>query len=813
MTTLRDRWTTGKLVGDKQHVLVVRIRTGHMARGYGESMRIDTGHPIIPPQIFKGVNHAPWTATWTPTSPWRTLPNIQSAKHGRSFAQKGSSTLTVLMDNVHFTEQTGAGGLYHLIERGYFSPMRGNDLVGRGLLWGDTGWTDFLTGGCQIEVWEGYGTGADVVPLAVPDPVTHSCAPSDAIKRTWTGLIEDVDMESHPDHITITARDFGILFTDQRLQGDNKARECVAPITFADRKKVLGEDEIPPLPFNTAYRDLLPQVQSWGPQPTDLPVFFAYDATDDGGILVIESGPSSYGQPHLSDSHDSADDFWWVEMTITGYMDEFMCNPKFEGMEAWVCVYMGNDTGTVDGEAAPTGWVDLGLGSAPDGTPFVRHWGQMPVGQGKQIWQFGRLLYLPGVSDVTYTPHHFNNKSRVRVYFSKLAQLGEQDIYHTTWGTGGSNFTTTPTMIRPAGKFYAWADIGMLPYGTDPSKPTIGTYTTLWAGPDTNPLTSGLVNADYWILVRDAAEIVEMLTIWAGFKEWIIEPFGWTIQMPMQYGEDKFFVDVIDDVLAQGNFVFFMGPPTNDDRSIGVPHLEYQRTLFAPPPGLLEVRDENLLEAAEVRWSLGDLPEVIRYRGNPVDDGRTYEQDLVPAYAATYYPPWSARIDDSVPFGAGEPGTVHRTAGVVRHFIQSVGAGVVIGLNSNEECLFACILAAIQYALAMCTGRVQIPGLPEFLLNNQVSVIDQGVGVNSRLWLASIESTHTLGPNGKWEMVLSGSYIDIEDYDVLRYDYGLAYSLMQPLLRPSGEATPATGPPEYADRSMAITWAWNPFTV
>jgi hypothetical protein len=56
--------------------------------------------------------------------------------------------------------------------------------------------------------------------------------------KTFTGLIDSVDMTSHPDHMTITALCFGShTLGQQRLFNNVKAPKLVAPITFADRLK------------------------------------------------------------------------------------------------------------------------------------------------------------------------------------------------------------------------------------------------------------------------------------------------------------------------------------------------------------------------------------------------------------------------------------------------------------------------------------------------------------------------------------------------------------------------------------------------
>jgi hypothetical protein len=765
MTTLTDRWETRELVGANQHALVVRVRLGYFARGYLAADRIDTGEPIVPPLIYQGVNHDCWKAVWTPTTDWMTVPEVQQAQWTRSFVQNGSSTMTFTMDNVAFEDTEGDGGLYHVIKRGHFSPMQGVTVLSRPAVWTDPSpWANVLNGGCQVELWEGYGTGAEVVPLATPvsqviDGVTMmSCSPGDAIARTWTGLIEDAHLESHPDQIAVTARDFGVAITDQRLVGDNHAHEIVSPVIFGDRKASLGEEKVPL--YSTYYDG------------------GSTEAVGEGTIYQVSDVPVSNNHYDLvSGAHDHATDHWWAQFKLNGYTEELLLAPVPSGyvkdasglyeavssFEAWISVYVGGpadwpfswaETDLNDGTQQKQGpmmdgavpltagaWVDLGLGSTPDGIPYVRHFPTLPGPPG--VYELGHGLDLP-----------FG--SRLRVTITNL------------------NLNPNPGQPLDAGFYAGLYTFAALVYGhggaDDAAAPV---YDPNGSGVEGNPFGGTGVNPYHWVLVEDASDVVVMLLIWAGFPEWDVEPFGWSLYQPLQFGEDKFFQDVMSQILDQGNFTFVMGAPTADDRSIGVPHFNYQRALNAPPPDMVEVTHEDLLETAQVEWNLASLPDEIRYRGNPTPDGATFDEDLVACFQAVYYPPWSSQRAAQI---VGDLTTPQRTAGIRRNFLQSVGVGVAIGLNSNEECAFACVLAAIQYALAMCTGQFQIPGRPDIDLNDQVSLIDMGTALNSRMWVASVQSTHKMGPQGSWEMVIGGSYVDMSDFDAIRADYGLYYT-------------------------------------
>lgn len=723
---ITERWRSQQLVQEAQHVLVVRVRPGFMDRGYLDANRLDTQGvvPIFPPLIWKGINHSCWKGQWTPTGDWVILPQIQSADFTTSFQSVGSGTggsssgqtssvLTAVMDNIQFEPVIGVSGLYHTIKRGYFSPLRGTKVNSRPSLWPRSEWTDALNGGYQIELWEGYGDAADstCIPLLHPEELvvdgvtTMTCAPTDAaIKRTWTGIIETCNITSSPDIITMTARDFGLMFTDQRCMGWNKAREIRAPVHFNDRKQAQGQIEIQ-------------------------------------GPLNVDSGLAIPGHGWQSGPYDDPTNVAWIEMTLpAGYYEDFFWAPEFDDQQMYVSLKMGPGGGFKrTGTHFDEGWVDLGLGSVPGGgPPWIRHW--------HDVIKYARRWALD--NDET-SGYNVPDGTVLRLSFTDLTiPEGFPDGH---WFAGGNGFN--------AYKF-----------GTDPS------------------VDPGLlVNATHWILVEDASDVVRMVLIWCGFQEWNVESFGWTLAHEKIYNENSFFMDIINDSLAEGNFMFWMGPPTNDDRSIGVPNFQHQTATDPTPAGILTVRDSDLLEDAEPVWDNSDLPYVMRYRGKISKTGQTLDQDLVKRYEATYYPPWTG--DAYSPVSKKRHSVrPNRVAGIRRHFTQTLGATSTVGLESDEECLFACLLAAIQYAVQMYTCTIQISGYPGLDLQKHIQVIDQGSGVNGRLWIASLESHHKMGPQGSWHMTVGGSLIDSTDMFLIRRDYAAAWGKQQSKKLQEGES-------------------------
>jgi hypothetical protein len=168
-------------------------------------------------------------------------------------------------------------------------------------------------------------------------------------------------------------------------------------------------------------------------------------------------------------------------------------------------------------------------------------------------------------------------------------------------------------------------------------------------------------------------------------------------------------------------------------------------------------------------------------------------------WQATYYPPWSGQWRRLDPPGGGITYTttdhVQRDGSVLRQFTQSMGATMQTQLQSNAECLLACVLAALSYALSMTTAQFQVPGIAPLNLNAQMAVIDEATAVNSRVWLASIESEHVTGGGsqpGHWRMTIGGALLDTDDVDTIRRDYNYAWKIAQANKAALAQGTPKT---------------------
>lgn len=717
---LRSRWRSRNLGGQARHQCVVRVRRGFMDRAYQQLVMLDGSKPQMP-TIWKGINNGPWQGQWTLEGPWITLPEIVSNKWTRSFASdSGGSTATVVMDNINFAEHTGVAGMYHTIERGYFSPQKGIRVNSRPKMWAANSWADVLNGGYQLEIWEGYGPDGDpsVIPLDEPGEDGTCVPPNAAISRTWVGLIDECDIDTHPDQMTITCRDFGIFLTDQRLIYRNKAPEIRSPVIFADRRRTLGETDVG---FGAKASGTHPGFTPTGALPGD---------GDNNGWV--------------SDVRDSASDLVWLEIKIpAGAYDEFFLGTEGSGQEMWVAVNP-TDGSHWNGGGVPGGgaWIDGGLGNVPGtGVPFVNH--------------FKTVSNQPGRKNLGGTLS-CGNTTRIRLYFSNL-----NTHYFDSNGDRVKVHGYAATVFR----FYAER------YGTDPQHP------------ENQPGVKG-VKASQWVLVDDAADVVRMMFMWAGFKEWDVDDFGWSLASPMNWGQDKFFMDAINDIMNQGNFLFYMEAPGDDDMSLGKPCFKKQRAVTLNPPITATVRDTDMLESLKIKWDLSNLPYSFRVRGNINKKGITFGQDLARRFSGTYFPPWSGIDYRKIsPTKRG----IHmdhseRLAGLKRNYIETQGQVIALSLNSDADCLFAAVLTAIQYALQEATGELQISGLPGIELNTGVTVVDEGTGTNSRVWVASVESDHNLGESGSWHMTIGGSLLDTEDLNFISEDWAYVvykYSMVQ----------------------------------
>lgn len=368
-----ERWRSGEHVGDAAPTGRVWVRTGHYIRDYLPwSPRIDATIP-------RESSSRPWRMDWVPDSDWVELPTKQSITLEQDFSQQGVTVATIVAPNVVLTEQTGSlGAIYHLIERGYLAPLRGYRAPQRP----KTGvpeneWFQKLNRNAQVYVEQGYG---------------------DEMTGTFVGLIDDIDLDSNPAQVTITARDHAQVLTDQQLFGRNKSPQLTQPVTFADK-----------------YANENVEYVGHGAKAS------SSDAGHDPRWVLDKNSHSSW----RSIERASEDDLEWVEIRLPkGRYSSFYIVPTCGGTEVFIGMFIrkrdAHHSARVDDVPVDEGWYD------PNGTdtPGATNGG----------WPYFRHL-----ANVSRDGHHVNLKHEfivgddtvLRVGFRKLCKVPRDSRYFT----------------------------------------------------------------------------------------------------------------------------------------------------------------------------------------------------------------------------------------------------------------------------------------------------------------------------------------------------------------------------------------------
>lgn len=487
-------------------------------------------------------NAAPWQGTWTATGAWITVPNVRLVTREKDIDGKGVETATVVIENVVFKQMAGVAGIFHMIHRGYLAPWTGLQAAGRAFSGAYSNeWYDVLNGGYRIRIYEGYG---------------------DQLVPVFTGLIDDTDVHSAPDVITLTTRSFGLLLTDQRCFGWNKAAEIPSPIVFCDRNQA----------------EVIKKESAKASASTS--------RTGHPPSAVTKADNTSW----ISGGAVSANFTQWVQIHVPkGRYSQFFLRPHYAGMEAYLSIYARNDgLGAggkiyVDGEEAPEGWVNMGLGNVPGangGHPFVKHY--------PAIGDLGMARKMPITIDC-------GNDTVIRISFRNLAYRPE------------------------LGDYRAGAE-RLIGYKQD---------------------KDAVHRNKHWIVVDDAADVVRWVLMWAGFKEWYIEDFGVRLKEPMVFHQGDFLIDIINHMLEQADLVFYVAGPTGHADSIGVPVFKRKGAFSGPTAVREEVKHSDLLTQLETKFSKEPLSYIIRVRGKPDKKGSALGEDSIKRIMAVYRPPWS----------------------------------------------------------------------------------------------------------------------------------------------------------------------------
>lgn len=711
--TFHERWASGEHVGEAGPVTFGFIRTGEFRRGYDPwPAPWDIHIPGSSPQN-------PYQATWHPLTDYVDLPNVRSVNFTQDFEQKGITVATVVIDNIMLVEKTGVGGsIYHLIERGWLSPFRGYRAPNRP----DAGvqqneWFEKLNRNAQIFLVQGYG---------------------DASVSTFTGLIDEIDLDSSPDTITMTVRDFGQTLTDQRLFGTVKDPHITDPVTFADKKNM----------------DKTEKVGGGAKASSEFPGHPArfVTTTDKKAAWWSENRGSKYPTE-------------WIQIRVPkGRYESLYLELDYPGMEVFVGVFgRGNDGNySVDGVQYDNGWYRGPNGDFPEvpgehgGWPYFKHYPELP--KGPKTIPIGTFMS--------------GDDSVFRIGFRNLY---DRTDYEDAAGRPRPN--VVPKFRAAVSRFAAVKRVQV-------PEAKKGNY----------------------ILINDVSDIVRVILRWAGFKEMEIENTGVKLGSgvagdeatgknkkgdsksakpspgtgKVTFNRSNFLIDIISQICEKTGFIFYIKEPTSPfNNSIGVPVFRSNRVL-ANNPDIRELRDDQILTGVQAKVTEEPLSYIIRVRGRTASEkegGQKLggsEEGKTLRLMASYRPPWTRE---------------GRLAGIIKH--RTVNR---FDLKTEDECKFACFLVALYESLESITAVVEVPGTPEFELDDQVSIIDEATGLNTRMWIARRTSEFTYSKSGNvWKTTLSGALIDTPDIQDIAADVWTFFAELATRKAPEEKAPKVSG--------------------
>lgn len=293
----------------------------------------------------------------------------------------------------------------------------------------------------------------------------------------------------------------------------------------------------------------------------------------------------------------------------------------------------------------------------------------------------------------------------------------------------------------------------------------------------------------HWIIVRDPADVVRWVLMWAGFKEWDVENVGAPLKEPITFHQSDYFIDIINRIKSQGNFVFYVEPSASaDELAIGKPIFRYSTSTIQQSV-VEEVTDQDLLTDVKTQFTKENLPFTITTRGRSTTSrkvGSTWGEDTTLHVQALYFPPWSGSHYDVIT-GAGNlnipdiPANyvmAGRNAGLWRHVVRSDKL-----LETAQLCQMANVLVALQEALSAFTATIEIPANPGLQVNDQISVVDNKTGTNMRLWILHIATSHRTGREVEFKQTITGALLDFPDVQIIVNDY---YALLNAVVAQGG---------------------------
>lgn len=553
--------STQTLSGPVWPTCTVKLRQGRFERAYeawaGEAINA---------LIAGGNNTEPYQATWTPDGDYVDLPGIYKVTISQAFDNNGLTIATIDMENISFQEEGVSPAQFHIFDRGHFSPFRGFAPAGR-LGWDPSlqnEWYQVLNKKQQITITQGY-IGEEA--------------------KTFTGLIDNIDLAGSPTRITITCRDFGQTLTDQRLFGNVKDPYLKDPVTFVDRRTAEKLEKV-------GYDAKAASEDVTGKYPAE---------------FVIDEESSTYWRSRKYETPSATD---WIQIRVPeGRYQTFYLWPRFAGMRAYFSIYVKpRDDGKpckLGNQILNEGWIGIGEGG---------------------------IGIVPG--DNGGIP-----------YIKQIENLSSQGHYHTFGVDKPALEVGAGSIIRVSFRDLARVSLLDLPPGEQGGAYRAGVRRMIAIR---RSLTKEALKKR-WVLVDDVSDAIKIILRWAGFKEWDIESTGVSLKRPVVFNRGMFLIDCINKFAESTNYVFFINDPSADEDSIGVPTFRQSRVItedlaraMVRDTDLLtgiraKVDDEPLAYVIRVRGRA-----VSAKKG-----GKTLGGSATKRIMFTFFPPWSGREGQS----------------------------------------------------------------------------------------------------------------------------------------------------------------------
>lgn len=247
-----------------------------------------------------------------------------------------------------------------------------------------------------------------------------------------------------------------------------------------------------------------------------------------------------------------------------------------------------------------------------------------------------------------------------------------------------------------------------------------------------------------WVIVDDLSEVVTTVLNWAGLPDHTVKRVGTSLKDATAFGRTEYLIDVIRKAQDVCGYTFFVGEPRTGF-PLGEPIFRRSNAATVPAP-VLELRDDQLLTG--LTWQRSDeaLAGIIRVRGKALSKrrgGTMLGSDRVRRVMGVYRPPWHRS---------------ERDARVIRHVVHHEPL-----YKTEQECLVAAQMIALQEALAAVSANVQIPAHPGLQLDDIISLRDRATSIASRAWIASKQSTFEQGQSTTFTQTLGVALLDTPD--------------------------------------------------